>query len=208
MELPGDDPEVEALLDRAGRGEAEARQRLLSGHRERLRRAVAAQLDRRLSARVDPSDVVQEALADADRRLGEYLRDRPLPFFPWLCRFARDRLLDLRRRHLRAARRSVAREEAGPDGSSPGPAGRLLDSGTSPSGRLIRDERRDRVRAALARLDGRDGMVLALRHLEGLTAAEAAAALGLGEEALKSRHRRALERLRALLDGPGREDWA
>ena len=35
---------------------------------------VAVRLDRRLAARVDPSDVVQEALAEADRRLDDYLR--------------------------------------------------------------------------------------------------------------------------------------
>ena len=46
---------------------------------------VAVRLDRRLAARVDPSDVVQEALADAaPRPLDDYLRDRPLPFYPWL----------------------------------------------------------------------------------------------------------------------------
>jgi RNA polymerase sigma-70 factor (ECF subfamily) len=210
MARPSDDPELERLLDRAGLGEDEARQRLLDRFRGRLKRMVAGQLDRRLSARVDPSDVVQEALADADRRLEPYLRTRPLPFYPWLRQFARDRLLDLRRRHLRAACRTVAREEPGAlpldDGSTVAPAGRFLAGGTSPSVRLIRAEGRDRVRAALALLDDRDRMVLMLRHVEGLSAREAADVLGVGEEALKSRHRRALERLRALLDGDSYED--
>ena len=53
------------LLERSLRGEAVARQELLVRHRGRLRRMVAMRLDQRLSARVDPSDVVQEALADA-----------------------------------------------------------------------------------------------------------------------------------------------
>jgi RNA polymerase sigma-70 factor, ECF subfamily len=208
---PRDDPEVERLLEQAGRGEAEARQRLLARYRDRLKRMVALHFDRRLSARVDPSDVVQEALADADRRLAQYLRGRPLPFYPWLRQFAWDRLLDLRRRHLRAARRSVSREETWSpslaDESADTLAGQLLASGTSPSSLLIRAELRERVREALARLDARDRMVLVLRHLEGLTTVEAAAVLGIGEEALKSRHRRALERLRAILDHEAREDW-
>ena len=48
-------------------------------YRDRLRRAIAARLDRRLSSRLDPSDVVQETMADAVRRLPDYLRDRPMP---------------------------------------------------------------------------------------------------------------------------------
>ena len=68
-------------------------------------------MDRRLAARIDPSDVVQETLAAADQRLDEYVRDRPLPFYLWLRRLAWDRLADLHRYHLRTRKRSVRREE-------------------------------------------------------------------------------------------------
>src|SRR5262245_55398443 len=78
------DGDTELLLQRAGRGDPSARAQLLDRYRGRLRQVVACRLDRRLAARVDPSDVVQEALADADRKLGGFLRDRPLPFYPWL----------------------------------------------------------------------------------------------------------------------------
>jgi RNA polymerase sigma-70 factor (ECF subfamily) len=199
MSIPSENNELRRLLDRVCRGEDGARHELLGLYRTRLRRMVAVHLDLRLSARIDPSDVVQEALACADRRLGSYLRDRPIPFYPWLRAFARDRLLDLRRRHVRASCRSVAREEVGGRSDPEARARRLEGSGTSPSGHLIRAECRDRVRGAIARLEAGDREVLALRQIEGLSAAEAAAVLGVGEEAIKSRHRRALERLRALL---------
>src|SRR3954453_2130957 len=101
--------ELELLRAAAGGGEA-AGQRLLARHRGRLRQMVAVYLDHRLSARVDPSDIVQEALADAARGLDGYLRERPLPFYPWLRQFAWQRLLQLRRHHIDAQRRSVARE--------------------------------------------------------------------------------------------------
>src|SRR5262245_28661520 len=107
------EPDTEQLLDDASRGDAGARGRLLELHRERLRRMVAVRLDRRLAARLDPSDVVQETLAEAAARLDAYLRDRPLPFYPWLRRLAEERLADAYRQHLRAGRRSVAREEPG-----------------------------------------------------------------------------------------------
>jgi RNA polymerase sigma-70 factor, ECF subfamily len=47
---------------------------------------------------------VHEALAAADPRLDDYLRDRPGPFYPWLRQFAWDCLLQLRRRHIAAHR--------------------------------------------------------------------------------------------------------
>ena len=84
------DPDTEQLLERAGRGESGACQQLLTRHRDRLRQMIAVRLDRRLAARVDPSDVVQEALADAVRKLAGYLEQRPLPFYPCPKRWARD----------------------------------------------------------------------------------------------------------------------
>ena len=86
------EPATEHLLDAAARGDGPARNRLIERYRRRLKRMVAVRLDRRLSARVDPSDVVQDTLADAARKLDGYLRDRPLPFYPWLRQLAADRL--------------------------------------------------------------------------------------------------------------------
>jgi RNA polymerase sigma-70 factor (ECF subfamily) len=98
----------------------------------------------------------------------------------------------------------LAREEPWelplPDRSALDLARRLLASGTSPSRCLIRDELRQRVQEALARLDPRDREVLVLRYLEGLATDEIAAVLGIRAGAVKMRHLRALERLRGLLD--------
>src|SRR5262249_35493669 len=120
------EPDTEQLLEAFQRGDASARGRLLDRHRTRLRQMVTLRLDRRLAARVDPSDVVQEALAEADRRLSDYARERPLPFYPWLRAIAWERLAKLHRRHLHAQRRSVGREEiALPEDSALELAGRL-----------------------------------------------------------------------------------
>ena len=102
--------ETDALLERASRGDDQARQRLLERHRSRLKRMVAVRMDRRLAARLDPSDVVQEALADAARDLPDYLRTRPMAFYPWLRQLAWDRLVRLHRHHIDTGRRSVDRE--------------------------------------------------------------------------------------------------
>jgi RNA polymerase sigma-70 factor (ECF subfamily) len=193
--------DTEGLLERARRGDVEARQLLLARHRDRLRRMVAVHLDRRVAARVDPSDVVQEALADAARKLEGYLGEQPLPFYPWLRRLAWERLVKLHQRHIGAERRSVTREEHAPlpEESAVELARRLVSPGTSPSNQVLRQELQIRVQAALAELPGRDREVLALRYLEQLSTAETAAVLGITSGAVKLRHLRALERLRGLL---------
>ncbi len=196
-------PDTDQLLEQARGGDPGARQELLVRHSTRLQRMVALHLDRRLAARIDPSDVVQEALAEAAQRLSDYLRRRPLPFYPWLRQLAWERLIDLRRRHLHAGKRSVTREEAGildlPEDSAVELASRLVDVGSSPSDHVLREELRARVQVALARLAPRDREVLVLRHLEQLSTREVAAVLRITDSAVKTRHLRALERLHRLL---------
>jgi RNA polymerase sigma-70 factor (ECF subfamily) len=197
--------ETEELIERAASGDDAARQQLLARHRDRLKRMVAVHLDRRLAARVDPSDIVQEALLVAHRDLSDYLRHRPLPIYPWLRQLAWERLLKWHRAHIAAQKRSVGREEPRdvplPEESAMQLAHRLIAAGTSPSRRLMRDELRQRVRAALEVAFPRDREVLVMRHLEEMSAVEIAATLGITERAVKARHTRALERLRSLLDG-------
>jgi RNA polymerase sigma-70 factor (ECF subfamily) len=197
------DADTEELLRRIAGGDAAAHGPLLQRHRTRLRRMIELRLDRRLRARVDPSDVVQETLAQAAGRLSEYARARPLPFFPWLRRLACERLIDLQRLHLRAQRRSVRREDPQglplSDESVAHLAGRLAARGSSPSAGVRHEERRALLREALGRLPQADCEVLLLRYVEDLSVAETAAVLGLTESAVKMRHLRALRRLRELL---------
>jgi RNA polymerase sigma-70 factor (ECF subfamily) len=172
---------------------------------------LAVRMDPRLASRVDPSDLVQEALADAARLLPGYLRERPMPFYAWLRRLAWERLVELKRHHIEAKRRSVTREGRCvpylPEDSALLLANHLLTSGTSPSRRLIRDELRERVRSALERLDPRDREVLVLRYLEQLSTAETAAVLELSENGVKSRLMRALIRFRAVIEEQSGEEW-
>lgn len=195
-------PDTEELLQAVGRGDAHARERLLERHRAKLRRMVAIRLDRRLAARVDPSDVVQESLAEANARLSDYVRDRPLPFYPWMRRIAADRITDAYRRHLGAGRRSVKREEPPglPGESVVELANRLAAPTSGPSARLHRQERSGRVRDALKSLPEKEREVLVLRYLEDLSTADAAAVMGVSESAIKMRLVRALQRLRDVLD--------
>jgi RNA polymerase sigma-70 factor (ECF subfamily) len=203
--MVGDSVDTDELLEQAGRGSDSARQQLLSRHRDRLLRMVAVRLDRRMAARLDPSDVVQDVLLDASRNLDGYLAERPLPFYPWLRQFAWARLVDLHRRHVRSRRRSVSLEEAAdlalPDQSALLLVRRLLESATSPSQRAIQAEQRAELKAALAALPARDREVLIMRHLEQLQIGEIASVVGISKGAVKARLLRALLRLRAVLGG-------
>jgi RNA polymerase sigma-70 factor (ECF subfamily) len=203
-------PDTDQLLEGASRGDGTARARLLDRHRKRLKHMIALRPDRRLAARVDPSDVVQEALIVADRQLDRYLRERPLPFYPWLRQIAWERLLDAHRKHVTARRRSVMREQpldlALSDTSAHELFQRLFVRGSSPSARLDREERAQDVKYGLEQLSERDREVLVLRHLERLATEEIAAVLGISVGAVYTRHLRALERLGKLLkENPGED---
>ena len=141
-----DDCDTEDLMRRAASGDSAATERLLSRHRDRLRRLVAVRLDRRLAARIDPSDVVQDALGDAVRKLPEYLLHPNAPFYPWLRQIACRRLLQVHRQHLQVKKRSILREEPlwapVPDKSVFELADCLVASGTSPSGQFSKRELR------------------------------------------------------------------
>jgi RNA polymerase sigma-70 factor (ECF subfamily) len=156
-----------------------------------------------MAPRVDPSDVVQEALLDAHRKMSEYLRERPVPFYPWLRRIAWERLVNLQLKHIHAEKRSVRRETPDALGlsnrSAAALAMRLVARDTSPSGNLIRKELIERVRRAMEELSDRDREVLILRHLEQLSIDEIAAVMDMSPGAVKVCRLRALERLRARL---------
>jgi RNA polymerase sigma-70 factor (ECF subfamily) len=198
-----EDPEAETWLRRARNGDQEAVRWLLDRYRGRLRRMIGLRLDDRLASRLDASDVVQETLIDAAQRLETYLRERPLPFYPWLHRLALERLAQTHRYHLRTLRRQAGREFV-VDNDWTGPSVRhlvdvLAASGTSPSGRLIREEDREAIWRALGELSEQDREILVMRYVDQLVFAEIAAVLGITDGAARLRHFHALQRIGPLL---------
>jgi RNA polymerase sigma-70 factor (ECF subfamily) len=192
------------LIERARAGDRNAWDSLLGRHRERLRRMVEIRLDRRLQARIDASDVIQDAFVEVSERLDEYLANPKLPVFLWLRLVVGERLLRLHRHHLGAQMRDADREVslfrgALPAASSAALAAQLLGRHTSPTQAAVRAERVLRVQEALNSLDAVDREILSLRHFEELTAAEAAEVLGIEESAAAKRYFRALKRLKQVL---------
>jgi DNA-directed RNA polymerase specialized sigma24 family protein len=102
---------------------------------------IAFRMDRRLLNRVDPSDILQETLILANHRLDKYLREQPIPFYPWLRKLAWDQLVAFHRKHLYAGRRTRRREKdlvpALSDDSVAELASRLTQRELSPSRILV-----------------------------------------------------------------------
>src|SRR5437763_4179287 len=146
------------LLERARAGDRQALGEIFSRHRERLRRMVEMRLDARLQARIDASDVIQDAYLEVAARLEEYLREPRLPLFLWLRLVVGERLTFLHRYHLGTHMRDAGREVsiyrgAVPMASSAALAAQLLGRHTSPSQAAVRAERALRLQEALNALE-------------------------------------------------------
>lgn len=200
-------PETDQLLERVRQGESAAIDDLLARHREPVRRMIDLRLDPAIVQRVDASDVVQDVMLEASRRLSDYLKDPKMPFPIWLRHLAKDHLIDAHRRHHQAQKRGVNREQplhrpAWADQSSMELAGQLIDGERTPASEAIQQELQKRLHAAIAQLEDLDREVILMRHFEQLSNQEVAQALELTEPAASMRYLRAVRRLRDLL-APG-----
>src|SRR5207244_9467827 len=105
--MSSDASETESWLCDLREGNPSALPALFEHFRPRLRQMVRLRMDPRLAARVDASDVLQEAFMDAARQVDNYLRDPGVVFYVWLRGLAWKRLLKLQRQHLGAQCRAV-----------------------------------------------------------------------------------------------------
>jgi RNA polymerase sigma-70 factor (ECF subfamily) len=177
--------------------------------REALRRMVELRMDPRLKGRLDASDVVQEACAEAIERLPQWIAEPELSLHLWLRFITAQKLLQLHRRHLDTDMRDAAREvpldhgvaDAGTlEVSAVALASAIVESGVlTPAGAAQQSELNVRLHAALTSMKADDREVLVLRHFEQLSNAEVAQLLGLSQPGASLRYLRAAKRLRELL---------
>jgi len=200
---------TDILVERACSGDRNALNQIFAKYRGRLRRMVELRLDWKLQARLDASDIIQDAYLEVASRFEEYQRNPKLPLFLWMRLVVGQQLIDLHRFHLGVQMRDPRREVALylgalPEASSAALAAQLLGKLTSPTQANVRAERMLRVQEALNRLEPIDREIISLRHFEQLSRTEAAQVLGIAEATAAKRHIRALARLKqALADLPG-----
>lgn len=163
-------------------------------------------LDQRVQQRIDVSDVVQEVIIEANRRLRGYLDSPIMPFHLWIRQIAKDRIIDAHRRHRVSAKRSVDREQPiapkkDMEASTLQLAAQLQDPELTPAAAATARELAIHVHAAIEKLDGTSRDIILMRHFEQLSNQEIAAALDVTEPAASMRYLRAIKRLRKLLEG-------
>ena len=189
-----DSSQTSRLLDAAAQGDRRAVNQLIESHRNYLRKVIDLRMDDALRVRVDPSDVVQETQLVASQRFDDFLKRRPTSFRIWLRRKALEQLVDLRRRHVLAEKRSVRREYTLSNYSSMAIARSLMDRPASEQ--AYRQELAKQVRDAIATMNDIDREVLLLRHVEELSNGEAAEVMQVDPATASQRYGRALRRLR------------
>jgi RNA polymerase sigma-70 factor (ECF subfamily) len=202
-EVDPDSARTRGLLEQVSGGDRRALGELLAHYRPALEAFVDFHLDPGLRARLDPSDVVQEAQLEVVRRMDDFLRRRPMPFHLWLRKTAYERLLNLRRDHRRRARRSVEREIPLPERSSLLLARPFVSGGPSPSRQAEAREHAERVSRAVRELSETDREVLLMRHAEELSYEEIACLLEITPGTARKRYGRALIRLQKVLSDHG-----
>lgn len=187
-------------------GEALAVDQLMDRHRNSLRRMIQLRLDQRLMQRMDVSDVIQDVLIEANRRLTDYLANPVMPFHLWIRQIAKDRIIDAHRRHRVSAKRSIDREQPQPgkgafDQSTIELANQFRDGALTPAAAATQRELAEQIESAVQLLRDNDREIILMRHYEQLNNQEIAQSLGLTEPAASMRYLRALKRLREIIEG-------
>lgn len=179
MSPPSDDP----LLSRALRRDRDAFDSVVDAFRGRLATLVRFRLGAALRSRVEVDDVLQEALLRAFQAVERVDCPNRESFFRWLATIADHVVVDLARRHQRHSAVPLDRH--------------IAADAASPSTGLRRDERFDRLQAALDSLSRDHREVILLARIHGLCLGEVAARMKRSYAATAQLLCRALRELRA-----------
>jgi RNA polymerase sigma-70 factor, ECF subfamily len=151
--------EYQAALERARAGDGEALGRLLEGLRPYLRFVVRALRRGRVAGRLDDSDLIQDALLESQRCFGRFQGQSVNELAGWLRAIAVRTVGHALRDHLGAARRDAGREVRGAPEE-------VVDAGSTPSGRAMREEEVARLATCIERLPDDMQQVLLGRHTD------------------------------------------
>ena len=189
----------EALMARARGGDQDALGSLLEEYREYLRVLARSRVGRELQVRLDPSDLVQETLLEAHRGFREFLGETEAELTAWLRRILVRNLTD-QLKHHHSQKRDYHRER---------PLAELVEQAhqalaaplSTPSTHAVRREQAVLLAGVLAQLPEDYREVVTMRHVEGRSFEEVAAAMGRTSGAVRMLWMRALERLGELMRG-------
>jgi RNA polymerase sigma-70 factor (ECF subfamily) len=178
--------------------ERETSDRELETYREYLHMLARLHLGGRLRAKLDASDVVQQALLKAHERREQFRGSTEAEREAWLRQILTTTLADSARR-FGAGRRDTGRERSLEAASSRLEAWLAADQ-SSPSQRAGRQEQLLLLAQGLAQLPPDQRTALELKHLHCLPVADIAQRMGRGKRAIVGLLFRGLKRLREHLE--------
>jgi len=144
----------------------------------------------------DADEAVQDAFIKAYTHLGSFREE--LPFEVWFTRILINGCLD-RLKSRRRREKWIAPPVVDSNGVERDPAEYLAAGGASPEERVLANERKQQLSAALAQLPERQRLVFMLSHFDGQSSREVSAVTGLNESTVRVHLFRAIRRLRAML---------
>ena len=193
------EPQFAELLERARLGNREAVGALLDGYRPWLRLLAQRQIGRRLEKRLDASDVIQQTCLSAVTKIELFNGHTEAEFVAWLRRIHECNLQNIVRDNVLRQKRSVSREASIDDSRTGGLINELPILQSSPSQRVLQDERAVMLVRTLERLSEEQRDAIRLRYLEGLPVATIADEMNRSVHSVAGLIRRGLERLRTEL---------
>lgn len=188
---------LETWLEQAHSGSADALGALLEGCRKYLLLIAHRELDSDLRPRSSASDLVQDAFVEVQRGFTTFRGTTEEELFAWLTSILENRLANAVRKHRKAAKRSVNREQTLEKTTREALLPGCDDP--SPSDVAVRREEHLRLNEALARLDELDRTVIVLRSWERHTFAEIGRRTDRSAESARKLWGRAVLRLEQLL---------
>jgi len=192
------------LLSEARAGDLPQLGRLLERYRHYLRVLARIEIGRRLQAKVDASDLVQETLLEAHKHFPRFEGNSEGQFSAWLRQIMAATLANLLRHYCGTQARDIRLERdlaISLDQSSALLDRGLVDPGSSPSPQANRDEQALRLAEVLAALPEDYREVLVLRHFEGLTFPDIAARMDRSLDSVEKLWVRGLAQIRRLMRG-------
>jgi RNA polymerase sigma-70 factor (ECF subfamily) len=192
---------MNAILVQARNGDGEALGRLLEAQRSTLHRLAERQLETRIAARVDASDIIQQTFLEAHRSFEQFAGQDVRQLTAWLKGILDHKVAGAIRDHALLQKRTVQRDRS-LDDSHGGKASlkQELDAGFStPSQNAIRGEQEQHLRLALSVLPVDQREAVRLRHLEGWALADIAQHLGRTPAATAGLIKRGMKALRRQL---------
>ena len=170
-----------------------------------LRLLARLQLDSRLQAKLDASDVVQQTLLKAHEHRDQFRGNTEAELAGWL-RTILANTLTTALRHFAADVRDLGRERPLQDSVAESSARLerwLAKEQSSPSEQVMRVEELVRLAGALAKLPADQRQVIEMHHLQGVPVAAVAAAMERTKPAVMGLLFRGQKKLRALLEESG-----